>query len=184
MGTYSALQKEAGMTLIELLVVVTLLVVLSGFGALNLSGWNCRQNVTNDLSDLSTTITYLQSLAKDRNRSTVLKSSVRGTVVTYAYYQAKGRGRKEACAHGTFSSSKWEKIEGKTELDGTLLINPGLVCFHADGSVNEGKTKQWTVGKTCGPSNELTRYQLITHGSTGFVEKKKFNTTSNQWDEA
>lgn len=172
-----------GITLIELLVVVALIAILAGIAIPNITEWNCRQEVERDFLDLASGISYLQALAKDRNRTTLLRSSRSGRKVNFTYYQARATGKKEDCWGRSYSASRWEQIDGSSSLDGTLLAHPGGVCFHADGSVNQGLSKQWTVGTVCGPQEKIAQYRIKVHGTTGFVEKTKYNRSTKRHEE-
>lgn len=172
-----------GLTILEMLVVIAIIATMAGFVLPNMDSWNCRQNTTNDFNSLSSTVNYLQTLAKNRGRSTLLRGVQDGSKITYSYYQAKTTLIKENCWSQAYSDTIWESIDGSIELDGTLTTDPGLVCFHADGSVNQGVTKVWVVSKTCGTANQLTSYRLSTYGTTGFLEKEKFNVLNAQWEE-
>lgn len=177
------LHNMAGITLVELLVVIALIAILAGVATPTISDWNCRQETEGDFLNLAGGISYLQALAKDRNRTTLLRSSRSGTKVTFSYYQARGVGRKEDCWGRSYSASRWERINGSASVDGTLLAGGGGVCFHADGSVNQGLTKQWTVGTVCGPQKKIAQYKIIVHGTTGFLEKTKYNRLTKRHEE-
>lgn len=172
--------NQAGLTLIELLVVIALIAILAGVAAPNLSAWNCRQNTVKDFTDLASAIIYLQGLAIDQNRSIRLEASGTGSTVIYTYYQSKDVAKKTTCSG---SMSPWILLTGEQiHLNGTLVSgSPRSACFHGDGSVNQEQALTWRVGQQC-PDKRID-YRIKVYGSTGFMEKEKWNPLTQAWVE-
>ena len=55
---------------------------------------------------------------------------------------------------------------------------PRSICFKSDGSATSAS---YVIGKQCSGKNRQYKAQIF--GATGFIEKLKFNITSNKWDE-
>lgn len=171
--------KQIGLTLIELLVVIAMISIMAAFAVPNLSAWNCRQNTEKDFINLASAVTYLHGLAVDRNQTMQLRAQGSGRTRQYIFNESPANSvtKKTAC-----NSNGWTILQNeKIELKDTLVSESSQVtCFHGDGSVNTGySTVRWQVGKVC--DGKRYDYQLVVHGSTGFVEKKKFNISKKVW---
>ena len=171
--------KQIGLTLIELLVVIAMISIMAAFAVPNLSAWNCRQNTEKDFINLASAVTYLHGLAVDRNQTMQLRAQGSGRTRQYFFNESPVNSvtKKTAC-----NSNGWVRLQNeKIELKETLVSESSQVtCFHGDGSVNTGySTVRWQVGKVC--DGKRYDYQLYVHGSTGFVEKKKFNISKKVW---
>jgi len=175
--------------LIELLVVIALISIIGALAVPNLSGWNCRQNTEKDFINLASMVTYMHGLAVDRNRTMRLRFD--GTR-QFIFYEAESVTKKTACDSNDWKEPPNEAIELKDTgeiLYGSFDEKPfqplvsgssQVTCFHGDGSVDAGhSTVVWQVGKVC--DGKRYDYQLNIHGSTGFVEKNKFNNLKNDW---
>ena len=171
---------QAGFTLTELLIVIAMIAIIGGIAMPNLSGWICRQNTIKDFTDLASGIAYLQGLAKEKNRSIRLEASGIGGTVLYSYFQSRHVAKKTMCST---SITQWTPLLGeKTELDGTFVPgSPRSACFHGDGSVSQGQSLTWQVGKQCDGKDVF--YRVTAYGSTGFIEKTRFNASTRTWVE-
>lgn len=172
--------RQSGVTLIELLVVTGLIVVLGGIGAWSVTSWNCRQKVTNDFIVLSNSMNQLQGSSKNKNRSMLMRPALSAKGAKYVHYQSNDIGKKTDCS--SFFQSKWTGTGSITEFETPFASAPvGSVCFHGDGSVNQGQSLKWEIASVCG--GKTVSYRIDVHGATGFVETQKFNNSSNRWEE-
>ncbi len=171
--------KLIGLTLIELLVVIALVSILASFAVPNLTGWNCRQNTEKDFINLASTVTYIKGLAMDRNQTMKLRSQGTGKNRNYLFYESPANSvtKKTVCSSSSWVGHPNEEIK----LEGTVVSESSQVtCFHSDGSVNDGKSNVvWRVGQVC--DGKRYDYQLHVYGSTGFVEKMKYDSLKKQW---
>jgi len=165
-----------GITLIELLVVIVIIGILAGVGGPNLGGWNCRQELKNDFSELNGFLEELKIESVTRNRTMLasVRSSGKGNNALIKAYQGP-QGKKKACGSG----AGWEYLGANDitdyEAESALENFSKTVCFNADASATAGS---YTLGRQCSGwwGDTYFQYKNQIFGATGYIEKLKYNT--------
>jgi len=172
-------QLIPAITLIELLVVIAVLGILAAVVAPNIGGWNCRQEVRNDFNRLNIFLETLRSEAVNRNSTMMLEVHKYGTNAIIKAYQGP-QSRKKIC----WSNGGWNYLGNNDVMDygskDSNLSNTrnSKVCFNPDGSAT---SINYEITRQCDKKNYKFRNQIF--GTTGFIEKLKYNLTSKKWDE-
>jgi len=166
-------QGIAGFTLIELLVVITLMAVLAGLVAPNLSGWNCKRELRSDFDRVNGLLQRLRSEALNQSRTMMVRSSSQKLQPLHS----TTLGKSSTCGAG----AGWRTGNEISELildRGGITTSSKEACFHPDGTATHAI---YTVSAQCSGSN--IQYKSEIFSATGFLELTKYNQTSSIWEE-
>lgn len=175
---------HTSITLIEILVVIAVLGILAAFVAPNVGSWNCKQEARNDFENLNGFMQTLRLEAVNRNRTMLARVYRGGNNAIIMAYQGP-QGKKKNC-----SGSGWS-YRGRTVGDimdyrsekSSLSYTKRDVCFEADGTATPSPKGKYAylISRQCSGKNYQFKNQIF--GATGFIEKLKYNLTTNKWDE-
>lgn len=168
----------SAISLIEILVVIAVLGILAAFVAPNVGGWNCRQEVRNDFERVNDFMQTARAEAVNRNRTMKVVFNSRGRILMA--FEGNKPNASQSCNGSRFT---WLGHPRKQEILDyhvkTGITNyPRSICFKSDGSATSAS---YIIGKQC--NGKTRQYKAQIFGATGFIEKLKFNLTSNKWDE-
>ena len=165
-------QLTSAMTLIELLVVIAMLAILAAVAGPNIGSWNCRQEIRNDYLRLNGFLELTRSEAINRNKTIMANYNRNGFMIAYQV------GKSCQVNTSIVSTNIPNLTLNKNDVVSTHSSNQLYTCFNADGSSYGG---QFTISRQCGDKNYKYKSQIFS--ATGFMEKLKFNSTNNKWEE-
>tara|TARA_B110000503_G_scaffold33779_2_gene54922 strand:- start:419 stop:991 length:573 start_codon:yes stop_codon:yes gene_type:complete len=174
--------NQKGFTLLELLTVVGILLVLTTFVTPVIGKWRIERNIEKDFYALAGAIDYVKAKVRIVNGTAALKCETPNKL-TYTisdFLQTSAASLDSSYAAGI--------IENKDEniLSGKIFFN----C--TDGStiifLANGKASSWSGELTYQVSGVIDKvnfsaYKVTVNSATAFVQKYKWNKTSESWIE-
>ena len=194
--SYTLLNKQKGFSLLELLVVIGILGLSSGFIYPEIGKWKIKRNIEKDYQTITSTIDYLKTRARTVNGTSVIHCSFSGGLYSIRYEissqrnDASGAGA-EWTKHPNFDANIIERSDGDSLVTGKVSTpcNQNTTIFNASGnagSIGTGAALEVEVNyQVSGVPDyvNFNAYKVKVNTATAFVQKYKYNLTTEVWVE-
>ena len=193
--SYTLLNKQKGFSLLELLVVIGILGISSGFIYPEIGKWKIKKNIEKDYQAIASTIDYLKTRARSVNGTSVIYCSFSDGLYSLRYEissqrnDAVGAGA-EWTLHPNFNANIIEKSE-ESFVTGKVSTpcNNNTTIFNASGnagSTGTGAALEVEVNYQVSGVPDYVNYnayKVKVNTATAFVQKYKYNLTTEAWVE-
>ena len=193
--SYTLLNRQKGFSLLELLVVIGILGISSGFIYPEIGKWKIKKNIEKDYQAIASTIDYLKTRARSVNGTSVIYCSFSDGLYSLRYEissqrnDAVGAGA-EWTLHPNFNANIIEKSE-ESFVTGKVSTpcNNNTTIFNASGnagSIGTGAALEVEVNyQVSGVPDyvNFNAYKVKVNTATAFVQKYKYNLTTEVWVE-
>jgi prepilin-type N-terminal cleavage/methylation domain-containing protein len=180
--THNSWSKQKGFTLLELLTVIGIMLVLTTFVTPVIGNWRIERNIEKDFYALVGAIDYAKAKTRVVNGTAILNCQ---TPNNLTYTISDFRQTTTASMDASYTAGI---IETKNE-----NILSGDIFFNCDDDTNiiflaNGRASSWSgelayqVSGITDKAN-FSAYKVTVNSATAFVQKYKWNKTSETWNE-
>ncbi|MDC0114911.1 type II secretion system protein [Methylophilaceae bacterium] len=180
--THNSWSKQKGFTLLELLTVIGIMLVLTTFVTPVIGNWRIERNIEKDFYALVGAIDYVKAKTRVVNGTAILNCQ---TPNNLTYTISDFRQTTTASMDASYTAGI---IETKNEniLSGDIFFNcvdDTNIIFLANGRASSwsGELAYQVSGIT--DKANFSAYKVTVNSATAFVQKYKWNKTSETWNE-